>query len=70
MKSPKCTRVPAHSQAGAAALEYILVSTFAAVMTIAALSYVGRLVKAEVSKINSKLGGDSQAPEFDFEFTP
>ncbi|MEN9833872.1 MAG: hypothetical protein RL011_65 [Pseudomonadota bacterium] len=66
----KCQRVPKNSQAGAAALEYILVSTFAAVITIAALSYVGRLVKAEVNKINSKLGGDAQATEFDFEFAP
>ncbi len=57
-------------ESGAAALEYILVSTFAAVVTIAALGYVAKLVKSEVNKINSKLGGDAAATEFDFDFTP
>lgn len=70
MISSQVSSVKKSHESGAAALEYILVSTFAAVVTVAALSYVARLVKSEVNKINSRLGGDAQATEFDFDFSP
>jgi Flp pilus assembly pilin Flp len=70
MKKSRILTLNRRQESGAAALEYILVSTFAAVVTIAALSYVARLVKSEVNKINSKLGGDAAATEFDFDFAP
>lgn len=41
---------------GGAALEYILVSTFAAVVTIAALSFVGTVVKRQLANMAEKLG--------------
>ena len=44
------------SQAGGAALEYILVSTFAAVVGMAALSFIGRVVKDQLANMAAKLG--------------
>ena len=43
-------------QRGAAALEYILVSTFAAVVAIAALGFVGKVVREQLATMASKLG--------------
>ena len=43
---------------GGAALEYILVSTFAAVVGMAALGFVGRVVKSQLVNMASKLGMD------------
>jgi hypothetical protein len=43
-------------QRGGAALEYILVSTFAAVVGMAALGFVGRVVKNQLANMAAKLG--------------
>ena len=44
------------AEAGGAALEYILVSTFAAVVTMAALAFVGKVVHEQLEKLAAKLG--------------
>lgn len=49
--------LPNHKKGGAA-LEYILVSTFAAVVTIAALGFVGTVVKKQLANMASRLGID------------
>lgn len=41
---------------GGATLEYILVSTFAAVVSLTALGFVGKVVKAELARMAEKLG--------------
>jgi Flp pilus assembly pilin Flp len=46
---------------GGATLEYILVSTFAAAVSLTALGFVGKVVQAELTKMAEKLGMD--APE-------
>lgn len=43
-------------QRGGAALEYILVSTFAAVVGMAALGFIGRVVKDQLANMAAKLG--------------
>ncbi len=48
---------------GGAALEYILVSTFAAVVTMGALAFVGTVIKKQLTHMGEKLGVD--APESD-----
>lgn len=50
---PRLTYSP---QRGGAALEYVLVSTFAALLTIAALGFVGKLVKDRLDQIGARLG--------------
>ena len=57
-KIPSKRRMPAKikQQCGAAALEYILVSTFAAVVTVAALGFVSKVIKDELTTMASKLG--------------
>lgn len=49
--------LPSHKKGGAA-LEYILVSTFAAVVTIAALGFVGTVVKKQLANMAARLGID------------
>lgn len=46
---------------GGATLEYILVSTFAAVVSLTALGFVGKVVQAQLAKMAERLGLD--APE-------
>lgn len=43
-------------QSGSVALEYILVSAFAAILSIAALTFVNKIVKTKAEKIEEKLG--------------
>lgn len=50
------SRRHARKQRGAAALEYILVSTFAAVLTIAALIFIGHAVQEQLTKLGDQLG--------------
>ena len=54
-------------QSGGAALEYILVSTFAAVVGMAALGFLGKVVKEELARLSAKLGVD-QVPDLDDPF--
>lgn len=50
---------------GSATMEYVIVSTFAALLSIAAVTFVGRLVKTKVTAMSDKLG--VEATEFDFD---
>ena len=43
-------------EAGGAALEYILVSTFAAVVGIAALTFIGKVVDRQLTNMAERLG--------------
>lgn len=54
------------SKRGSATMEYIIVSTFAALLSITAITFVGNLVKSRIDKIAAKLKVDS--PEFDLSF--
>jgi hypothetical protein len=43
---------------GGAAIEYVLVSLFATVFAVAAIAFVGKVVKAKMAEIGEKLGID------------
>jgi len=62
-------KLPDNPERGAAALEYILVSTFAAVVTISALGFVSKIIKEELATMASKLGSSEQ-PEISNPFAP
>ncbi len=55
-RQPFHTLMARRPQRGAAALEYILVSTFAAVVTIGALGFIGKIVKDQLTNMGSRLG--------------
>lgn len=50
---------------GSATIEYVIVSTFAAILSVAAITFVGRIVKTKVSTMSDKIG--IEATEFDFD---
>jgi Flp pilus assembly pilin Flp len=43
---------------GGAALEYVLVSTVAAALAVGALSFVGKVMREELSRLATRLGVD------------
>ena len=53
-------------QTGGAALEYILVSTFATILTIAALTYLGGVFSDRLDLLANKLGINLEFEGFDF----
>lgn len=62
----KCKRF-FQSQCGGAALEYILVTTFAAIIGIAALAFTGKAIKEQLKKLGENLGVEGE-PEIDLPF--
>ena len=48
--------LPLHKERGAAALEYILISTFAVAFSLAALAVLTHLVKDELGRLSARLG--------------
>ena len=51
---------------GGATLEYILVSTFATILTVAALTYLSGVFSDRLDLLSSKLGVDIEFEDFDF----
>ena len=45
---------------GGAALEYVLVSTFAAVVSMAAIGFVAKIFNEKMQKVGEKLGVDAE----------
>jgi len=54
-------------QHGGAALEYILVTTFAAIVGIAALAFTGKAIKDQLKKLGENLGVEGE-PEIELPF--
>ncbi len=52
-------------QYGGAALEYVLVSTFAAALSLAVMAVVGGMVKEQVGRVGDRLGLDADAEALD-----
>jgi hypothetical protein len=52
-------------QTGSATMEYVIVSTFAALLSIAAITFVARMVKSKVDTLADKVG--IEATEFDLD---
>ncbi len=50
---------------GGVALEYILVSTFAALATTLALGLMGKIAKKKIDSLAEKFEIESEFPEFD-----
>ena len=53
------------SERGGAALEYVLVSTFAAALSLAVMAVVGGMVKEQVARIGAKVGIETDDGAFD-----
>ena len=53
------------NQRGGAALEYILVSSFALVLTLSALGFIGKAIKNKVAEMEDKLGSSLEIPFLD-----
>lgn len=59
---------PKDSRSGSATIEYVIVSTFAMLLSIAAITFVGTMVKDKVEKISEKAGVSAKDFEFDLGF--
>ena len=59
--APKGTPANPHEYGGAA-MEYLLVSTFAAVVTIAALGFIGSVLKEKLQTLADRMGSET-SPE-------
>lgn len=59
-------RILSHNSNGGATLEYILVSTFATILTVAALTYLSGVFSDRLDLLSSKLGVDIEFEDFDF----
>ncbi len=59
-------RISQRNSNGGATLEYILVSTFATIMTVAALTYLSGVFSDRLDLLSSKLGVDIEFEDFDF----
>ncbi len=53
---------------GSATMEYVIVSTFAALLSIASITFVGKLVKGRVDHMASKLGVETTEFDLDLSF--
>lgn len=62
------TRTTSHRQRGGAALEYILVSTFAGAMSMAALAYLSQVVQHKLQDLGERLGGEAPSLELAWPF--
>ncbi len=51
---------------GGATLEYILVSTFATILTVAALTYLAGVFRERIGLLSDKLGVEVELEDFDF----
>lgn len=47
------------NQVGGAAMEYVVVSTFALLVAIAGVTFVGKLFKEKMHEISDKIGTDN-----------
>ena len=58
--NPKCRR-------GGVAIEYLVISTFAAVMSIGVATYLGKVFSEKLRKMSDQLGVEAELPDtFDF----
>lgn len=49
-------------------MEYIVVSSFALIVSVSAVTWIGKLVKARIDNLSAKLGTD--AGDFDISLDP
>jgi hypothetical protein len=56
------------SSQGSITMEYIVVSSFALLVSVSAVTWIGRLVKARIDNLAAKLGTD--AGDFDISLDP
>lgn len=61
-KSSRCKKNPEY---GGAAMEYILVTTFATVVGIAALGFIGGVIKEKLNDMADQLGVEAEEFEID-----
>jgi len=59
-------RILSSNDRGGATLEYILVSTFATILTVAALTYLSGVFSDRLDLLSNKLGVEIEFEDFDF----
>lgn len=59
-------RILSYNDSGGATLEYILVSTFATILTVAALTYLSGVFSDRLDLLSNKLGVEIEFEDFDF----
>jgi hypothetical protein len=57
-----------YSSRGSVTMEYIIVSSFALLLSISAVTWIGKTIKARIDHLANKLGND--AGEFDVDINP
>ncbi len=58
---------PKNSSRGSVTMEYIIVSSFALLVSISAVTWLGSIIKDRVSKIATKMGVDSTNFDLDLD---
>ena len=56
-----------NSSQGSVSMEYIIVSCFALLVSVTAVTWLGKMVKARISVISERLGLDTTDLELDFD---
>ena len=64
--SKKATNHHIKTENGGAAMEYIIVSTFATLLAIATVSFVADTLKSKIGKLEDKLGVTIPEDHFNF----
>ena len=59
--------LPKNSARGSVTMEYIIVSSFALLVSISAVTWLGSIIKDRVSKIATKMGVDSTNFDLDLD---
>lgn len=68
--SKRRTLLPKNSTRGSVTMEYIIVSSFALLVSISAVTWLGTIVKDRVAKIASKMGVESAEFDLDLDLHP
>lgn len=59
-----------NSSQGSVTMEYIIVSSFALLVSISAVTWIGKVIKERVDKMASKMGSDSGEFNIDWDSEP
>jgi hypothetical protein len=59
-----------NSTSGSAALEYVIVSGFALVVSVTAVTWIGSIIKSKMNQIAQRIHSDSPDIDLDFNLGP
>ena len=64
------THLPKNSTRGSVTMEYIIVSSFALLVSISAVTWLGTIIKDRVAKVASKMGVEAAEFDLDLDLQP